>query len=706
MIKLSVFFCEEKIKIKNYKDLLALGNLTSVEYLSNNLFVIDDYCVDCKRGTISRHDEIHSIEPKVMAVLLHLAVAAREVVEQEYLFDQVWPTSIYSPGSVRRCVTVLRKVFQDDDKSIIATHPKRGYSLNSDVSLKSIQTNNGLKDSLLLNHRSIVVLLLLIVMPFFIMEFSSAKVVEIEQATPITSTGQLEDFAKISPNGKYMAFVRSPPSNHKAGAIWLKDMASGAEYQLSTEAVYARNITWHKDSNAFLYVSVLPQGLEIVRMTLKDVIGDVDELTILQRPQLNWIGNLGWGKNNKLFYVFNNSGKRVVVAVDLSSGSEQILMAANSEFDLYSLSLSSDLLELAIIGRDSSNNSVVKIIALDDPLHSDMSVINELALDDKSYEMSWHPNGDSLLLNNGRQLYQLFKSGEFERIDFENFDFIRFAHFSPNGETISVVLERLDLDILVASLQKKSLPKLVLDSNAMERGGRFSPLNNEIVFISESKGFPQIFIHDLLSGENRVVYQNDEQNLYISPPVWNADGDKLAFAVNDLPTVINLADKTNSVMTFSDAHGIPLQWFNHINGLLLASNQNGEEQLLKYDLKENTLLSIGAKSSRHSYLNNDDLIIEVVFNRLVQHADNGTTDTLHRFNGKILRHVKHPNGIYIYEKLQDKFILWFFSFSNVSVKKIKQWSVNQYLMNVSSDASLMLVEDKKVEKDIVFLSLK
>eukprot|EP00487_Bulimina_marginata_P012729 TRINITY_DN91_c0_g1_i3.p1 TRINITY_DN91_c0_g1~~TRINITY_DN91_c0_g1_i3.p1 ORF type:complete len:119 (-),score=12.12 TRINITY_DN91_c0_g1_i3:61-417(-) len=80
-----------------------------------------------------------------MDVLGYLALKQGEVVSQQELFDALWPNSVFSSGSVLRCIAQLRKALGDDAKqqSIILTHPKRGYSLKLDVQrLTNIEQEN------------------------------------------------------------------------------------------------------------------------------------------------------------------------------------------------------------------------------------------------------------------------------------------------------------------------------------------------------------------------------------------------------------------------------------------------------------------------------------------------------------------------------------------------------------------------------------
>jgi eukaryotic-like serine/threonine-protein kinase len=112
-------------------------------------FRIGDAMVYPDRLTISMEGKDHSVEPKVMEVLIALAEASQndEVLSAELLFITVWRGkheddrppkgaiaglhSVFSDNPVHKAITSLRKVFNDDPKApkYIETIRKRGYRL-------------------------------------------------------------------------------------------------------------------------------------------------------------------------------------------------------------------------------------------------------------------------------------------------------------------------------------------------------------------------------------------------------------------------------------------------------------------------------------------------------------------------------------------------------------------------------------------------
>jgi Tol biopolymer transport system component/DNA-binding winged helix-turn-helix (wHTH) protein len=80
-------------------------------------------------------EHVHHLEPKVMAVLLTLAAHPNQVVHKDDLISAVWPDTFVSDDVLTRCISILRRVTEDDahHPRFIQTVPKVGYRLVAPV---------------------------------------------------------------------------------------------------------------------------------------------------------------------------------------------------------------------------------------------------------------------------------------------------------------------------------------------------------------------------------------------------------------------------------------------------------------------------------------------------------------------------------------------------------------------------------------------
>ena len=71
------------------------------------------------------------LEPKVMALLCHLAQNAGDTLSREQLFEALWPGVIVSDDTLTQAIIKLRKALGDSARNpkYIQTVPKRGYRL-------------------------------------------------------------------------------------------------------------------------------------------------------------------------------------------------------------------------------------------------------------------------------------------------------------------------------------------------------------------------------------------------------------------------------------------------------------------------------------------------------------------------------------------------------------------------------------------------
>ena len=106
-------------------------------------FSIAEWTVEPELNAISRDGVTIHLEPKVMKVLLQLALASGHVVTKEHLIETVWPDTFVSDDALTRCISVLRREMRDDTHAprYIQTIPKTGYRLVAEV--RGIEQSDG-----------------------------------------------------------------------------------------------------------------------------------------------------------------------------------------------------------------------------------------------------------------------------------------------------------------------------------------------------------------------------------------------------------------------------------------------------------------------------------------------------------------------------------------------------------------------------------
>ncbi len=96
-------------------------------------FTIGEWRVDPEANQLHSKGITHSIEPRMMDLLVYLAVRSGTTVSKEEIFSAVWPETFVTDSALWKCVFLLRQILEEDPKhpKLIVTVPKRGYRLRA-----------------------------------------------------------------------------------------------------------------------------------------------------------------------------------------------------------------------------------------------------------------------------------------------------------------------------------------------------------------------------------------------------------------------------------------------------------------------------------------------------------------------------------------------------------------------------------------------
>ena len=705
-IELNIFFYEENINLSINKGHSILSSTKNIDVLSKQTFYFNNFLVDPLKGVINVTGEVHQVELKVMQVLLFLAQDLGNVVEQEVLFSQVWPKSIYSPGSIRRCITVLRKIFKDENKALIVTHPKRGYSLQGNIHFpkKILDKKVNSRNKVLF----IIAMTFLTSLGFALLNTGQRNInIHVVTASPVTASELHEDNASFSPDGRYIAFIRSIKSNEILNHIWLKNLENGHEHQLTKQAINAKSLVWMKKGKALLYVSVTKQKIAVNRITLDKQAQTITEIEVLNLPEFTWISSIALAEANELYYVAKHNGTYQLVKTNLTNGEQTILFIENNSFHPYSIALSKDSQQLAIFALNHQYNSTVKLLAINKLSTETINKTQEIYLGQNKYYGSWHPNNKSLVIHDGRDLFSLNLQGEMKKIAYENFNYIRYPEFSSDGKKILLTQQTIDEDIWLTPSDNTKLAIKLVDSNTADYLASLSPNGKKVAFVSIKRGFPQLFVHDIKSGKQTLVFDNPKQLLFIAYPVWNQTSTKIASALNQRPFIIELTHNIHTTKLLTDTKGIPLQWYFDEESLLMVNYDQGQKAYAKLSIANQLITTLLRSVEDHAQLNNNNELLLIGKTAVLKAKKNeNKAISLVTINGQIINHYPTSLGIYLKVKQKEQLSLWFYQFSNNNVNKISELNGSLKIWDVETHNRFMLTSSHKAQKDLLLLTLE
>ena len=95
----------------------------------------DRYVLDLHRGCLLRDGNEIALRPKTFAVLRYLTENSGRLVSKDELFAAVWPNLAITDDALVQSIGELRRALGDDGPRLIRTAPRRGYRLESAVSV-------------------------------------------------------------------------------------------------------------------------------------------------------------------------------------------------------------------------------------------------------------------------------------------------------------------------------------------------------------------------------------------------------------------------------------------------------------------------------------------------------------------------------------------------------------------------------------------
>lgn len=576
-------------------------------------------------GEVLLASGLRTLEPKVMAVLLVLARAAGQPVSTEQIFAEVWPRSVYSPMQVRRSINQLRKLFQDTGKSLIRTHPKRGYVLHATIAplaaangcqLVSVPgaaqygpaaANTAARQPIAAGGRRMVVLMfgLLMVLPglllsgwWFGLRPAPLPLWQVSALRPLAASAAAESFSQFTPDSRSVLYLKKPHTSPARSELWLAPLDGQPP-----------RLLW-QTGLALQFFSVLPAGFNpaqpaeaasghTVLLVATEQQGQLQFSTLsldLNQPQpaqsaaaampaLTPVLSLPDSQLHSPFFVRDNqlyvlvrqaAGTRLLQA-DLTSGQLRLLLTATDQFNPYRIA-PAPAPHIALLGFDQQQRSQLKW------LHSGTAgLTTQQTLDHNWYFMAYDETRPGYLLSDGKQLFYLSNNQQLQPLAFENADFLHYPVISPDGRHISYTHARLHGNLFQQPLPAGP-PLQLTDTGRHSWQGRYAPDGKQIAYVSNKNGHSQLFVLDLASGQHRLVYANPGQQLALSQPVWSPDGQQLAFAENQQVVLLHLTGRQPQVEYVDQLVGLPTQWLAQPSRLLLKQAGQPASRWLWYDV--------------------------------------------------------------------------------------------------------------------------
>lgn len=569
----------------------------------SNSFYIGDWLIEPKMNKISRHGEVHKVEPKLIEVLAYLAMYEGEVKTKDEIIQTVWKGTFITENVLSRAVSKLRKILSDDadNPHIIETIRKQGYRLIAPVKsfLPDQQTNTGSPNSVNLKNQvkqfiSNNLAISFLVTGIFIGGMSWFAVGSILKPRPIpvikplTSYSGLERDPRISPDGTRIAFSwtgENSNSDIENWDIYVKLVNEENALRITDDPAGERNPVWSPDGSKIAFIKYIDGDCNI--FTVSALGGPSQKLAPCT---LNTLSDLSWSPDGE-WLAFSDRDKpedpHSIFLLSPETLEKKKITTPPSDFwgDL-DPEFSPDSKKIALTRYAGEGLQDLYVINVDGT--------NEERLTFDNMNMSsyvWSKNGRVIYFSSnaggGNKLWRITATGGKPELLVLGDNDINKPSVSMDGEKLAYVRDNFDVNIWKFSvLDDKSgieNPEKYIASTKWDMHPSQSPDDSRVAFTSNRSGTFEIWVGDK-DGTNLLKLSSFEGSL-TGTPRWSNDNKSIVFDARTNGQVdlysVQVEGGREERLTNTSYNEIGASWSSDGNWIYYSSNKTGNWEIWK-----------------------------------------------------------------------------------------------------------------------------
>ncbi len=521
---------------------------------STQNFYLDEVLVSTEHNQLSCADTAEKLQPRVMAVLCHLACHHDRVISNDELIDAVWEGRVVTHASVQKSINQLRNALSSffNESEVIAHYSKNGYQLkitpdydrsNDKLLIGSLSGNikEGKHVLLKVGLRKICYFIILAVSVALLGAFvyknseymfsSSDYGVNFSSNIGYTNIPGHERGAAPHPIDSVVAFIKYEDSKTSSTGFsssiiirkeatndwviieidgaWTKlEWSPTGEYLAAIEDINPKK--WPANTRINNYHQSL-YNIHIFKI-------DVNNKELLDKHRLSqWqgkINSISWWQNDVLELVASQGIRASFSRYRYSFKKQRLdlLKEKNEGMPLYSKIKGEKTAVLRKLGDETTLNFLKK----------DQSIYESVPIEGDNIEFAWIPDGSGVLVNDLDNRKFNFRYPNKETVELAtNFsldEIITDIHFDGVGR-MYYTESRMESELYFKT--EKSILQPISEPDYMNYGAVFSPSGEKIAYVSIRNNQSLI-----------MIWENGHQKSVIPAPIkgrierirWSEEG--------------------------------------------------------------------------------------------------------------------------------------------------------------------------------------
>ncbi len=559
------------------------------------LIQLGEYYLDTDEMSLRVNELSVVLEPKVFAVLVYFIEHHERYISMDELHENLWQGRCVSDAAVRRIISKIRIVLNDDHKNpkYLQSLSKRGYKLICPVSkfstlsvsedskkLSSTESNNTKKTKTFLLF---AIIALLISLAYFIYENIDDESHVITKV--IDSIISDKKVLVVSNDGRFIAFTSKARRGNNY-QIYLKDQVSQTVKVLVDDTRLPGGLAFSRDGNYLFFSDNVGEASSLKRVNLTSKKYEIDVLT----THFYFISDVFIDKNESKAIYFSAQKSRESAMLNYKFNADAGLVeevtsvSQNGEHDSRAdISPNSSKLVVLRVYLDSKRN-YIRVLDL-----KTGSVLFQYDQNEVIYDVHWLDDEHIVLLDDNKLAKINVKTGCLDEIiNNTGKNIISLDVVSPN------MLFAIRDTYEISTITEKKLPlsnfKDIELFHGEQSGQRYivdyQPLGDKVWVIEKLNDVSDLVFYKKQQPNEKRVFLSTKKSLELIAPALS--GQHVLIKLQGRIAILNTLNNNLTYISKEDELIGDVAFSEDEKSILYTRKSNGEWLVFEYSIKEET----------------------------------------------------------------------------------------------------------------------